>query len=255
MALPVTVLPIYWQTWWFRGLAAVVVLGGLFALHALRIRRLVEMERLRLWIASDLHDELGSELSGIALATRLIGNHAQLTDRDRSRLADVATSAARATAGLRDIVWHISPEQDTLLSLEQRMRAVARTMLESVHHEFHSTGIRPAPLDPEWRRHVFLIYKELLNNILRHARATRVEIGLHVTGRVLHLEISDNGVGVPDGVAEGTGLRNVRRRAAALDATLEIDSRPGAGTHVRLTSAITRVRSGARVARAGWRPW
>jgi ligand-binding sensor domain-containing protein/signal transduction histidine kinase len=250
VALPVTVFPAFWQTWWFRSLAAGTVAAALFGLHRLRIRRLVEMERMRLWIASDLHDELGSELSGIALATRLIGSHDQLTDRDRQRLADVATSAARATAGLRDIVWHISPEQDTLLSLEQRMRAAARTMLETVHHEFHSSGIRPAPLDLQCRRHVFLIYKELLTNIVRHARATKVEIGLHVTGRVLRLEISDNGVGLPGGVTDGTGLRNVRRRAAELDANLEIDGQPGAGTRVRLTTTMSPMRPGGRAAGA-----
>lgn len=247
VALAVTVLPAYWQTWWFRSVAAGTLAAALFGLHRMRIRRLVAMERLRLWIASDLHDELGSELSGIALATRLIGSHDQLTDRDRHRLSDVATAATRATASLRDIVWHISPEQDTLLSLEQRMRLVARTLLATVPHEFQSTGIRTAPLDLEWRRHVFLIYKELLNNIVRHARATKVEIGLHLTGNMLRLEICDNGVGI-SGDADGTGLRNVRRRAAELDATLDIDSPPGDGTRVRLTIAMRRMhRRRARV--------
>src|SRR4029453_11479116 len=113
-SLHVSVEPALWQTWWFQLAAGGLVVGGLVVAYKLRIRRLMELEQLRLRIASDLHDELGSELSGIALASRMIGRHDQLTDKDRSRLADVASAAARITAGLRDIVWYISPEQDTL---------------------------------------------------------------------------------------------------------------------------------------------
>ena len=172
------------------------LIGGLFVAYKLRIRRLVELEQLRLRIASDLHDELGSELSGIALASRLIGRHDELTEKDRSRLADVASAAARVTAGLRDIVWYISPEEDTLESLEQRMKSVARTMLDGIAYEFRSSGIRPVPLDMDRRRHLFLIYKEVLHNILRHAEATRVTIALEAHAGALRLEIVDNGVGM-----------------------------------------------------------
>jgi signal transduction histidine kinase len=246
-ALPVTVLPPFWQTWWFRIAAASLAVAGLVVAYKMRIRRLLALERLRLRIASDLHDELGSELSGIAMASSLIGREDRLTDKDRSRLADVAATAARVMTGLRDIVWYINPEQDTLESLEQRMRSVARTLLDGTTHEFRSSGIRPAPIEMDRRRHLFLIYKELVTNVVRHARASRVDIRLDMTERLLRLEVADDGVGLKDEEGAGTGLRSIRRRAAEIGADLEIESRPGAGTRARLIVPLTRTRrSGTR---------
>jgi signal transduction histidine kinase len=244
-ALALTVLPPYWQTWWFRGALAAAFASGLVAAHKLRIRRLRELERLRLRIASDLHDELGSELAGIALASSMVGRQDHLTDKDRRRLADVASGATRVMFALRDIVWSISPEQDTLASLEARMRSVARSLLAGVPHEFRSSGITPTPIEMDARGHVFLIYKELLHNIVRHARARRVRIGLDATGDRLELQVSDDGVGFDGSEASGTGLTSIRRRAAAIGASLRIDARPGAGTDVRLTLRMTRTRPAA----------
>jgi signal transduction histidine kinase len=241
-ALPVTVLPPYWQTWWFRAALAGAVVAALAAAYKLRVRRIRGLERLRLQIASDLHDALGSELSGIALASGLIGRQDHLTDRDRRRLADVGSAATRVMFALRDIVWCINPEQDTLESLEARMRSVARTLLGGVTHEFISSGITATPIDIDERRHLFLIYKELLHNVVRHARARRVAVRLDATDKTLALRVSDDGVGFDAEAASGNGLANIRRRAAAIGAALEIEGRPGAGTDVLLTLRMTRTR-------------
>jgi ligand-binding sensor domain-containing protein/signal transduction histidine kinase len=241
-ALPVMVLPPYWQTWWFRLALAAALVVSLAAAYKLRIRRIRELERLRLQIASDLHDELGSELSGIALASSLIGRQDHLTDRDRRRLADVASAATRVMLSLRDIVWYINPEQDTLESLEARMRSVARTLLAGVPHEFRSSGITPTPIDMDERGHVFLIYKELLHNIVRHARARRVTIRLDATDETLELRVSDDGIGFDGSGRSGTGLRNIRQRVAAIGGNLRIEGRPGEGTNVCLTVRMTRTR-------------
>ena len=109
------------------------------------------------------------------------------------------------------------------------MRSVARTMLDGIGHEFRSSGMRPEPLDMDRRRQLLLIYKELLHNILRHAQATKVEIALDADHGTLRLEVIDNGIGMSSERADGTGLRNIRRRATELGATLAIDSGPGRG--------------------------
>jgi signal transduction histidine kinase len=158
----------------------------------------------------------------------------------------MASSAARITAGLRDIVWYISPEQDTLQSLEERMKSVASTLLDGIAHEFRSSGIRPVPLDIDQRRHLFLIYKELLHNVLRHAQATRVEITLEATQGRLRLEVADNGVGMSGEPTGGTGLNNIRRRSAELGATLSIESAPGTGTRIGLIAPMTQTRRSRR---------
>jgi signal transduction histidine kinase/streptogramin lyase len=242
VALAVSVLPPFWQTWWFRTVALTGIVGLLLATHRLRTAHLVGLERLRLRIASDLHDELGSELSGIALASGLVAQQPELTDRDRSRLTAVSASAHKVMDGLRDIIWCISPDHDTLESMEQRMRAVARVLLVDVSYEFHATGIRAAAVDMGPRRHLFLIYKELLHNIVRHARATSVRIALDASGDMLRLSVTDNGHGFTGGTADGSGLRNMRRRAHEIGADLAFDATPGGGTTASITVRMTRTR-------------
>ena len=144
--LPVTVLPPFWQTWWFRLLVVAAIATLLASWHRLRVGRLLAMERMRLRIASDLHDELGSELSGIALATSMVGRREYLEERDRDRLLDVQTTATRVMQGLRDIVWYIkeqvAPQMhvdvDTGQERHRRHRAhslgVARVEGRGAHH-------------------------------------------------------------------------------------------------------------------------
>jgi signal transduction histidine kinase len=253
-ALPVTVLPPYWQTWWFRLLGVASVAALLAGVYRRRIRRVVELEQMRLRIARDLHDELGSELSGIALTSSMLerqGHH--LTGDEKALLADMAAAAAYSVEGLRDVAWYINPEHDTLQSMEQRMKSFADRLLRGVSFEFQASGTKgPLAIPTDFRRHVFLIYKELLHNIVRHAGATRVDIRLDVTDSTLRLEVADDGVGVAaGGGGHGAGLKSMRQRAAQLDADLTIDSRPGEGTRVRLVAHMTRSRRGR--ARRGWR--
>jgi signal transduction histidine kinase len=132
--------------------------------------------------------------------------------------------------------------------MEQRMRSVARTLLADITHEFHATGIRVAGVDMAPRRHLFLIYKELLHNIVRHARATSVRIALEATADALRLQVTDNGHGFTNGTADGSGLRNIRRRAQELGAELAIETTPGVGTTAKVTVQMTRTRDSG-----GWR--
>jgi signal transduction histidine kinase/ligand-binding sensor domain-containing protein len=234
--LAVTVLPPFWQTWWFRGVVAASLVTLLGLAYRVRVRRLIEVERMRLRIAGDLHDELGSELSAIALMSAMLGRHDYLEARDRERLADVESSTRRVMDGLREIVWCIDPEHDTLGSLAVRMRSAAARLLANVDHEFVTNlADSTRPVDMDVRRSLFLACKELVANAARHSGARRVEVRFaHEAGRLV-LEVADDGVGLPEGgTREGRGLRAVRRRAALLGADLQIESRPGAGTRVRL---------------------
>jgi signal transduction histidine kinase len=247
VVLPVVVVPAATQTWWFRALLVIAALGGLTVAYRLRVRRLLEIERLRLRIAGDLHDELGSDMSGLAIASNLVGRSDRLTDRDRDRLASMSATATRALESLRDVVWHINPEHDTLPSLDARLRSVAATLLADVPYEIRTSGLGAGAMPMDVRRHVLLIYKELLHNVVRHARATRVRIAVSFADGRLRLVVEDDGVGMAgDGSRDGTGLRSVRRRAAAIGAALDIGSPDGRGTRTELVVPLTRTRRGRR---------
>ena len=240
VTLPLTVQPAYWQTWWFRGLVLFLGATLLLLIHRMRTSRLVELERVRLGIAADLHDELGSDLSGIALVAGMIADHEGLQTRDRRRLHDIQSTAWRVMLGLRDIVWYIDPEHDRLGAMVSRMRVIAETLLEGIAVEFVA--------DNEWpdravamsiRRNVLLVYKEALHNIRRHAGSCRVRIEVAIVGSALRLVVADDGSGFDSTrAADGSGLRNMRRRAQQLGARLGVVTRPGEGTRIELNTPL-----------------
>jgi signal transduction histidine kinase/ligand-binding sensor domain-containing protein len=251
VSLPVTVLPPFWQTWWARlGVLATMALA-LTAAYRLRLRRIIELEQMRLRIAGDLHDELGTELSGIALAAGRLARQEHLPESDRGKLAEVERATLQVSQGLRDIVWHVTPEHDRLDSLLPRMRSVARDLLADVDHRFRTNvGTDGGPIDMTIRRHVFLIFKELLNNVARHAAAEKVEIAVMARGGELQVEVADDGVGFdPQAARDGGGLASLCRRADEIGGRLRIDSRSGGGTRARLVAPLKGAGPGARLGR------
>lgn len=242
-ALAVTVLPPYWQTWWFRLVVLLAVVAALTSAYQLRVRHLVQLERMRLRIASDLHDELGSDLSGIALTSAMLGRGQRLSDAEKAQLSDISGSASRIMDGLRDIVWYINPEHDTLESMQARMRAIAQRVLVDLPHEFDSrVGDLEASVPMDVRRNLVLAYKEILHNAVRHANARHVSIGFDVDGDLIRVEVIDDGVGVSEPAGDGTGLRSIRRRVDDMGGRLLIEAPEGGGTQVRVEVDMTRSR-------------
>ncbi|HYE94571.1 MAG TPA: two-component regulator propeller domain-containing protein, partial [Rubricoccaceae bacterium] len=234
-ALPVTVPPPFWRTWWFRLLALVFVAGVLAVAYHLRVRHLIALERVRLRIASDLHDDVGSKLGSIALMTEMVATRADLGARERGQLEEVARAARRMAGDLRDIVWLVRPGHDTLGDLAAKLEHVAAGMLDGVAVTVEAADGAEAPLPMEARRHLFLVYREALHNVARHARATRVAVRLAREPGGLVLEVRDDGAGFdPSAATDGNGLASLRERARQLGGTLDLESRPGGGTTLRL---------------------
>jgi len=236
-SLALIILPHFWQTWWFR---IVVVATGLLifaAAYELRLASERRLNRLRLRIARDLHDEVGSNLGSIALLSEVMPKSVPGSPEEVSEIRRIAVQTIES---LRDIVWFLDPAGDNLAELVLRMKEVSRTMLPGMTLEFQASGenIALAP-SLEFRRNIFPIFKEILHNIAKHARARRVDINVNVTSRAFQLQVSDDGVGFDAGlVRKGNGLKNLQRRAADLKGTLEFRSQPGAGTTVTLTSPL-----------------
>jgi two-component system sensor histidine kinase UhpB len=164
-------------------------------------------------------------------------------------LTEIAESARVLVDSMRDIVWAIDPRRDDLSSVIYRVRQFASDVLEprQIRLDFQTPPeFERVKLDPEQRRHLYLICKEAVNNVARHADCTEVALGVVVAGNRLTAIISDDGRGfaTPDprrrdsnganGNA-GHGLENMRRRAAELGGQLELDSAPGRGTRLKLT--------------------
>jgi len=197
------------------------------------VRRQQQLDRLRLRIARDLHDEIGSNLGGIAL---LIG----VAEHDPDAFQRIRAITLQSIEALKDLVWMIDPVHDALPDMLLRMRGIADDLLPGKLRAFTVTGEsagRRAAL--EVRRNVLPIFKEALHNIIKHARAQHVAVEIVLAERRLTLTIRDDGVGLdPTAARSGHGLRNMQRRAEDIGGQLTIESLPGAGTVIHLEAPL-----------------
>jgi signal transduction histidine kinase len=235
-SLTLVIAPPFYQTWWFRFLFAITVLGLLAAAYRYRVQRLLEMERMRLRIAGDLHDDVGSKLSGIALMSELLESEPDLSESRKSDLQEISHSAREIIDDLRDIVWFIDPDHDHAEKTVEKMHQVARSLLNGTTYSIDTRdlhGLEQA--DMTFRRNLFLIFKEALHNINRHANARHVSIRLDEYRGHLRLRVSDDGIGFnPADEPTGNGLKNMQRRALQMGGTLTLNSTPEDGTTVEL---------------------
>ncbi len=234
-SFPVIVVPPFWQTWWFRAFVVLLIAAAAVGLHRVRIKRLLELERVRLQIASDLHDDLSSNLAGVALETDMLRQSPHLPEEHQDRLGELRDTTLDMVASLRDIVWIINPEHDTLESLESRMRRTAKSLAGGREVRFDARLPDALELDMGLRRNLFLIFKEAVHNAVRHAGADILTIRLEEAESVLRLEVRDDGSGFcEDQIIAGHGLRSMRWRAQQMGATLTITPGPESGTEVVL---------------------
>ncbi len=229
--LAITAQPHFWQTWWFYIATAALVTALLAGLYRIRIGHLHAVELLRLHIARDLHDEIGSNLGSIALLSEAMEKNPKAVSP-----GEIRKIAAHTVEMMREIVWLTNPAHDRLSELVPRMREIARHMLNGMTYDFECRDLpEELLLPPAWRHHFLPIFKESLHNAAQHSRAERVQILLRSDRRYLELIVEDDGCGFdPAEIVPGNGLLNLNRRAQEAGAELEIAAQTGRGTKVAL---------------------
>lgn len=155
-----------------------------------------------------------------------------------SEIEEIRNLAADTASAMRDIVWLTQPGPHDVPRLTERLQETARHLLRGVEWTFEIEGMEDAPpLDVQ--RHLLLALKEMLNNVLRHARAKRVWIRLTVEDQKFSLEVRDNGCGFVVGRStDGHGLTSLRHRSTLLQGGLDLASQPGAGTRILLSGLL-----------------
>jgi ligand-binding sensor domain-containing protein/signal transduction histidine kinase len=237
--LGVVVLPHYWQTWSFKLLLIAILALVLTALYRARVARLREIERLRVQIAADLHDDVGARLTKVAMVTEWMNREATPADRNKPHIQNIASTTREIIQAMDEIVWTINPKNDTLENL-------ANYIFQYAQEYFQNTSVRcrldlPArlpdhPISTELRHNLFMVVKEALNNVLKHSAASEVRVSLNVTERKLTIFITDDGSGFcPSQVQTArNGLANMRQRIDRIDGRLNLESDPGKGTRIRI---------------------
>jgi signal transduction histidine kinase/streptogramin lyase len=237
--LTFTIPPPLWSRWWFLAAAAASLGLAIHGAYRYRLARLLEIERIRTRLAMDLHDDIGSTLSQVAVLSEVARKRVTADRRVNDLLERIAEISRHLVDAMSDVVWAINPERDSPRDLVQRMRRFASDTLDArnIRLRFVSpdeeVGVR---LEADVRREVFLIFKEGINNLLRYANCSSADVALRITRSSLVLTIADNGVGVdPLARGNGLGLRSMRERAERLRADLQVCSASGTGTRLRLT--------------------
>jgi signal transduction histidine kinase/ligand-binding sensor domain-containing protein len=234
------VVPPVWARWWFiTGCMIVAGLAGYVVVRA-RLRHALAIERIRTRIATDLHDELGANLSRISILAEVATRREAADQPLADQVEDIGRSARELVEVASDIVWSTDPRRDDLGSLIIRLRRFAGDVLEGRGIAWSLTA-PPEPgrikLGPDQRRHLHLVAKEAIHNAAKHSEAETVAIEVRHDGRSLVVQITDDGRGfdlTAAGAGEGNGLHNMTSRARAAGGTLDVVALPGEGTTITL---------------------
>ncbi len=261
-----TVLPYFWQTWWFTGLVLVAFGGavGWTVRYVLRRRhesqvRLLQhlhaLERERTRIARDIHDDLGGSLTEIGYLGALAVRDSRSLEEAREQLDRITERTRELARRLDETVWAVNPKNDSPSQLATYLCRFAREFLEptAIRCRLDVAGNLPETmLTAEVRHNIFLAVKEALNNAAKHSGAEELWLRLGMTDGTMTIEVADNGRGFNvDATREaGNGLRNMGARMEEAGGQFEVRSAPGEGTTVRLRLPLAGQPSGGDARRS-----
>jgi signal transduction histidine kinase len=222
-----------WLRWWFLTLAALSAGALLYSLYRYRLTRVLELANIRTGIATDLHDDIGANLTRISMLSE-----AAKRGVDATALTAIDAIARESVSAMSDIVWAINPKRESLGDLIRRMRAHGEEVFTRRDIQFRFTAASAHDnlrLGIDTRRDLLLVFKEVVNNTARHSHCSSVTIDFQRTDAGLVLAMADNGVGFDTSQeSTGQGLASLRRRAGRLKGTLDVRSSPLAGTAITL---------------------
>jgi signal transduction histidine kinase len=265
-----TILSPVWRRWWFIGLVVLLItvlaVGFYFYrmsqlrhinralmdakraevdLRLAREQRLTELERVRTRIATDLHDDIGASLTQIAILSEIAQAQTGKGNGAAESLTKITETSNELVGTMSDIVWAINPAKDHVSDLTQRMRRFGSDVLALRSIRFHFMSSEDAAgivVKSNLRREIFLVFKESINNIVKHAEANNVWTEVKITDGRLTMNIRDDGKGFDPADAlirdRGNGLASMRRRTVEIGGDFEIGSSPGQPTVINVSFPV-----------------
>lgn len=254
ISISMKILPPWWTTWWFRIMLIITIVMLALGIYRYRVKRILEIHRIRFNIAGDLHDEIGSNLSSISVESKMLLNSKALTADEREQLFDINKTAQETMEAMRDIIWFINPQNNAGGDTIFKMKETVARLLAGIDWSFISSPqVRFEAFNLEVNRNIFLIYKEALTNVVKHSKAAKCSITIESKPGQIEIKIKDYGKGFDlDNVKNTGGLRNMQQRAQKINAALTIKSEKGLGTEVNLKiPLIGKLRKGTKFFKFG----
>lgn len=242
--LKIRIVPPFWKTIPFIAAIILSIMTVIYLIHRYRLEQLLKFERIRNTIAIDLHDDIGASLTRISLFS-----HAALRALKKmqiniienvpiknieSLLTEIDDNSRELISSMSDIVWAVNPKNDSFDKITIRMKDYTIKVFEANEIDykiFIDPALSSLVLPMDFRRNIFMIYKEGIANILRHSNASKVDIKLVKEKDNIIISIWDNGSGFTvNSNTAGNGLKNINQRAASFKGSSNIISEPGKGT-------------------------
>ncbi len=228
-SIAVIIHPPFWETWWFRGFVILIITWSLYFIYRFRLKRFLEIERLRIKIASDLHDDIGSALTRISLESELLNSNID-PEENRAGLSRIGNMSREIISSMSDVVWSIDSRNDSIENLLNHMKDFAFSLfsLKNIQAVFETKNLDlQKKLKVDVRQNVYLIFKEAINNAVKYSNSKEIKIILKNEEKFCQMIIYDPGSTLSIRKLTGHGLRNMQMRADRIGGKIEFINEDG----------------------------
>ena len=232
----IIITPPFWMKWWFAVLIVMALLGMLYLIHKYRLNKLLAVERTRLRISQDLHDDVSASITGIVYFVHALISalNEKISPDVQKLLSLINENAVIVQESMSDIIWSINPGNDKWSVILPKLRRYASDLCESkkikYSIEIPQELITQSP-EMEMRYDLWLIFKELVTNSVKHSGCSQLEISISEINNYLYLHVTDNGIGFDPGITtERNGIKNIYTRTKSINGKIDLITAPGKGT-------------------------
>lgn len=233
----------FYATWWFLLLSGSFIGVILYFYYWIRLKSKESLINTRMSLSRDLHDELGANVSSIHIMSSILKANISESDANRSYVNMIDDYSKQITETVNDIIWNVNPRFDTMQEVVMRMMRYAMNTLEAkgIITNFYTDEISEKQvIRQDIKYHIYLIFKEAINNCAKYSNATNVLIRVSVSAKELSCSIEDNGIGfdIEKMKKAGNGITNMQHRANEIKASLFIQSIIKKGTLITLKKTL-----------------
>lgn len=243
-ALSILISPPFWLTWWFITLVILIASGLIYYISTMRIKNLLEIEKLKTKLAADLHDNVGSGLTEISILSELASFKSDSKNPEAKKELKIISELSRQLVdNMSDIVWVVNPQRDSLHDLIVRLKNYYGETLNSLGISFKVSNLeklKDIKLPIDFKQNLYLILKEAINNAIKHSKCSIIHLDANARKDVIEISVTDDGIGIDENnIDYGNGIKNIKQRAESIGGKVKWKSSPSQGTSVRFVGKRT----------------
>jgi ligand-binding sensor domain-containing protein/two-component sensor histidine kinase len=245
-SIKIIITPPFWQTWWFVTLVVIIIVLLIYYIGTVRIKSQLEIEKLKLKIASDLHDNIGAGLTEIAILSEVTERSEEHSSSVvKKELQKISETARQLVDSMSDIVWVVNPQRDSLYDLIVKLKDSYNEFFGSIGISFQVNNIEKSDdikLPMEYKQNLLLMFKEAINNAIKHSGCKRIILGASYKNDIIEIILKDDGKGFDSNkVKFGNGIKNMENRANKIKGKLSLKTEIGKGTTIIFSGKLGRL--------------